>query len=123
MLGGVKNRCVSSVVHRLGFHRALSSLNKIDLLNNICNENKTYTAADAGEPRDLLSLPEVEKILTDVRADNVKVIPIQNHSFTDHIVLATGRSAWHVRNIAQALFHKVLFLLLFYFRVVYKIDG
>ncbi|KAJ8547691.1 hypothetical protein K7X08_011277 [Anisodus acutangulus] len=59
----------------------------------------------AGE---LLKLEEVETILRDVKADNVKVIPIPKHcDFADFMVVATGRSAWHVRNIAQALIYKV----------------
>ncbi|KAK4357594.1 hypothetical protein RND71_023204 [Anisodus tanguticus] len=58
----------------------------------------------AGE---LLKLEEVETILRDVKADNVKVIPIPKHcDFADFMVVATGRSAWHVRNIAQALIYK-----------------
>ncbi|OIT21451.1 PREDICTED: protein Iojap-related, mitochondrial [Nicotiana attenuata] len=57
---------------------------------------------------ELLKLEEVETILKDVKADNVKVIPIPKHvDFADFMVVATGRSAWHVRNIAQALIYKV----------------
>ncbi|XP_009802597.1 protein Iojap-related, mitochondrial [Nicotiana tabacum] len=57
---------------------------------------------------ELLKLEEVEAILKDVKADNVKVIPIPKHvDFADFMVVATGRSAWHVRNIAQALIYKV----------------
>ena len=55
----------------------------------------------------LLELQEVEKILSDVRADNVKVIPGKKHcDWADFMVIATGRSTWHVRNIAQALIYK-----------------
>ncbi|EXB94969.1 hypothetical protein L484_006734 [Morus notabilis] len=55
----------------------------------------------------LLELQEVEKILNDVRADNVKVIPGKKHcDWADFTVIATGRSTWHVRNIAQALIYK-----------------
>nr|XP_043624410.1 protein Iojap-related, mitochondrial [Erigeron canadensis] len=60
---------------------------------------------------ELLKLEEVEKILSDVRADDVRVIPVfrnNNQSeFTNHVVVATGKSQWHVRNIAQALIYKV----------------
>ncbi|WOG88690.1 hypothetical protein DCAR_0207925 [Daucus carota subsp. sativus] len=105
MLGAAKNRCVSTVIQKLGFHRGVSSLNKIDLFNGIVTDDNANNTPAAAR-RDILSLPEVEKILSDVKADDVKVIPVQNDSFTDHIVLATGRSAWHVRNIAQALFYK-----------------
>lgn len=56
---------------------------------------------------EILSLQEVEKILNDVRADNVTVIPTKNQChFADFMVIATGRSPWHVRNIAQALVYK-----------------
>ncbi|KAH6792065.1 NADH dehydrogenase ubiquinone complex I [Perilla frutescens var. hirtella] len=58
--------------------------------------------------KELLSLPEVEKILEDVRADDVKVITAPKGSeFADYMVIATGRSPWHVRNISQALIYKV----------------
>ncbi|KAJ3671692.1 hypothetical protein LUZ60_007771 [Juncus effusus] len=57
---------------------------------------------------ELLGLAEVEKILNDVKADDVKVIPVKDQcGWTDFMVIATGRSTWHVRNIAQALIHKV----------------
>ncbi|KAH6807287.1 Lojap-related protein [Perilla frutescens var. frutescens] len=57
--------------------------------------------------KELLSLPEVEKILEDVRADDVKVITAPKGSeFADYMVIATGRSPWHVRNISQALIYK-----------------
>lgn len=55
----------------------------------------------------LLELQEVEQILSDVRADNVKVIPAKKQcAWADFMVIATGRSTWHVRNIAQALIYK-----------------
>lgn len=61
--------------------------------------------------RELLDLQEVEKVLTDVKADNVKVIPMKDQcDWTDFMVIATGRSSWHVRNIAQALVYKVCFV-------------
>lgn len=57
--------------------------------------------------KELLSLSEVEKILHDVRADDVKVISSpKGCEFADYIVIATGRSPWHVRNISQALIYK-----------------
>ncbi|KAK4486081.1 hypothetical protein RD792_008749 [Penstemon davidsonii] len=56
---------------------------------------------------ELLSLAEVQKILNDVGADDVKVIPAPSRcEFTDYMVIATGRSPWHVRNISQALIYK-----------------
>ncbi|XP_015572122.1 protein Iojap-related, mitochondrial [Ricinus communis] len=55
----------------------------------------------------LLDLNEVEKVLTDVKADDVKVIPVQKQcDWVDYMVIATGRSTWHVKNIAQALIYK-----------------
>lgn len=56
----------------------------------------------------ILDLQEIEKVLSDVRADDVKVMPVPKHcDWTDYMVLATGRSTWHVKNIAQALIYKV----------------
>lgn len=67
----------------------------------------TSTSA-ANEKLGILDLAEVEKVLSDVKADDVRVIPVRGQcDFTDYMVIATGRSAWHVRNIAQALIHKV----------------
>ncbi|XP_010248887.1 PREDICTED: protein Iojap-related, mitochondrial [Nelumbo nucifera] len=54
-----------------------------------------------------LDLQEVEKVLSDIKADDVKVIPVRQHcDWTDFMVIATGRSTWHVRNIAEALVYK-----------------
>ncbi|KAJ0972369.1 hypothetical protein J5N97_020328 [Dioscorea zingiberensis] len=56
----------------------------------------------------LLDLEEVENVLSDVKADDIRVIPVRDQcEWTDYMVVATGRSAWHVRNIAQALIYKV----------------
>lgn len=57
--------------------------------------------------KEMLNLEEVEKILSDVKAGNVQVIPVPKHyDFADYMIVATGRSSWHVRNIAQALIYK-----------------
>ncbi|KAL6294314.1 hypothetical protein ACE6H2_002456 [Prunus campanulata] len=57
----------------------------------------------------LLDLQEVEKVLSDVKADDVKVIPANDLcEWADFMVLATGKSAWHVKNIAQALIYKAV---------------
>lgn len=57
--------------------------------------------------KELLSLAEVEKVLEDVKADDVRVITAPKDSeFADYMVIATGRSPWHVRNISQALIYK-----------------
>ncbi|XP_056166074.1 protein Iojap-related, mitochondrial [Syzygium oleosum] len=64
-------------------------------------------AAPGVDQWSILELQEVEKVLSDVRADDVKVIPgRQDRDWADYIVLATGRSSWHVKNIAQALLYK-----------------
>lgn len=69
--------------------------------------NATNTNGKSGNVVELLNLEEVEKILKDVRADDVRVIPVRKQSeFTNFVVVATGRSQWHVRNIAQALIYK-----------------
>ncbi|KDO82010.1 hypothetical protein CISIN_1g0316361mg, partial [Citrus sinensis] len=40
-------------------------------------------------------------------ADDVKVIPVgEKCDWTDYMVIATGRSTWHVKNIAQAIIYK-----------------
>ncbi|XP_042492404.1 protein Iojap-related, mitochondrial [Macadamia integrifolia] len=73
----------------LGFHRSLSS------------------SSLSGTNLGFLDLQEVEKVLNDVKADDVKVIPVRNQcEWTDFMVIATGRSTWHVRNIAEALVYK-----------------
>lgn len=73
------------------------------------NFNHAFTSSTASHnTKELLELQEVEKILSDVRADNVKVIPFRKHcDWADFMVIATGRSTWHVKNIAQALIYKV----------------
>jgi ribosomal silencing factor RsfS len=53
----------------------------------------------------------VEKVLRDVRAGDVRVFPVgegglHGGACADYMVVATGRSDWHVRNIAQALLYK-----------------
>ena len=65
------------------------------------------SSAVNGFSKGLLDLQEIEKVLSDVRADDVKVIPVPKHcDWADFMVLATGRSTWHVKNIAQALIYK-----------------
>ncbi|CAA7058343.1 unnamed protein product [Microthlaspi erraticum] len=65
------------------------------------------SAPRAYDISDVLTVPEVEKILADVKADNVKVIPTHNQScWSDFTIIATGRSDWHLKNIAQALIYK-----------------
>ncbi|KAL6186376.1 hypothetical protein ACLB2K_042496 [Fragaria x ananassa] len=93
MLAALRSRSSSSLLlqqWRLGFQSL----------------HQTFTSA-ANEG--LLDLHEVERVLSDVKADDVKVIPANNHSeWADFMVLATGRSTWHVKNIAQALIYKAV---------------
>ncbi|XP_047332479.1 protein Iojap-related, mitochondrial [Impatiens glandulifera] len=75
--------------------------------------NRTFCSSDVDRSLDLpssglLNLAEVEKILEDVKADDVKVVQVRDQcDWADYMVFASGRSAWHVRNIAQALIYKV----------------
>ncbi|KAL9261235.1 Iojap-related, mitochondrial-like protein, partial [Drosera capensis] len=56
---------------------------------------------------EILKLEEVEKVLADVKADNVRVVPVGDFcDWADFMVFATGRSDWHVKNIAQAIMYK-----------------
>ncbi|XP_040944807.1 3-oxoacyl-[acyl-carrier-protein] reductase 4 [Gossypium hirsutum] len=71
--------------------------------------NQTFSSSTVERiSNELLSLQEVEKVLSDVRADDVAVVPVGNQcDWADFMVIATGRSPWHVKNIAQALIYKV----------------
>lgn len=75
-------------------------------LNPTAFYSSSFTTATTN--RAFLSLQEIEKVLNDVRADDVKVLSVPNmHAdWADFVVLATGRSTWHVKNIAHALIHK-----------------
>lgn len=82
------------------------------------------TSAESTGDMSLLDLQEVEKVLSDVKAGDVRVIPAGKHfDWADYMVLATGRSAWHVRNIAQALVYKVArpFFIFFHFHFLRKL--
>jgi len=78
------------------------------LLHQPWKKNVAFSSFAAVDGRkDLLDLPEIEKVLTEIKADDVKVIPVPKHcDWADFMVLATGRSTWHVKNIAQALIYK-----------------
>nr|CAD1819998.1 unnamed protein product [Ananas comosus var. bracteatus] len=93
MFSTVRSRALSSLPWKLplGFLRSSFSF-------------ASSSASNLG----LLELGEVEKVLGDVKAEDVRVIPVRDQcDWTDYMVIATGRSTWHVRNIAQALIHKV----------------
>lgn len=71
------------------------------------NQSFYFLSTFARTNEGLLNLQDVEKVLTDVRADDVKVMPVGKQcDWTDFMVVATGRSTWHVKNIAQALIYK-----------------
>ncbi|KAG6765736.1 hypothetical protein POTOM_029792 [Populus tomentosa] len=56
------------------------------------------SAVESNSDRSILDLNEIEKVLTDVRADDVKVIPAKKHAeWADYMVIATGRSTWHAK--------------------------
>lgn len=75
--------------------------------SRVCSTSASAATAHGADQWSVLDLQEVEKVLSDVRADDVRVIPgRKDRDWADHIVLATGRSSWHVKNIAQALLYK-----------------
>lgn len=100
MLTALRSRCSS---WKLGLPPAT---------NRIFASSPSFSsAAGVYDSSEVLTLPEVEKILTDVKADNVTVIPNHNHGlWADFTVIATGRSDWHLKNIAQALVYRVITL-------------
>ncbi|KAL3368602.1 hypothetical protein AABB24_009455, partial [Solanum stoloniferum] len=100
----LKSRSFSSSPATQQWKLGLSMLNR----SLSFSSSATNDGADEGiRSGELLKLEEVETILRDVKADNVKVFPIPKHcDFADFMVVATGRSAWHVRNISQALIYK-----------------
>ncbi|XP_040363643.1 protein Iojap-related, mitochondrial-like [Rosa chinensis] len=70
-------------------------------------KNKVAAFSSSAAKEGLLDLQEVETVLSEVKADDVKVIPANKHcKWADFMVLATGRSTWHGKNIAQALIYK-----------------
>ncbi|KAI8526914.1 hypothetical protein RHMOL_Rhmol12G0035600 [Rhododendron molle] len=68
------------------------------LNRTLCSSLVDNTDDVAVTDRGLLKLDEVQKILTDVKAGNISVVPVGNQcEWTDFMVFATGRSAWHVK--------------------------
>lgn len=99
MLTALRSRC-SSLLLDQSWKLGLTTPNRIFA--------SSPSFSSISDVSDVLTLPEVEKILADVKADNVTVIPTHNHCFwADFTVIATGRSDWHLRNIAQALVYRV----------------
>lgn len=118
MLSSVlKSRALSAAVSQWKLPPALSltllnrefcSSTNIEEPDNKANISTSTASNDKQSNKWLLNLEEVKKILDDVHADDVKVIPVPKHyDFADYMVVATGRSEWHVRNIAQALIYRV----------------
>nr|CAN71690.1 hypothetical protein VITISV_039292 [Vitis vinifera] len=50
---------------------------------------------ESNKATELLNLQEIEQILSDVKADDIRVIPVRQHC--DFMVIATGRSTWHAK--------------------------
>ncbi|XP_040362169.1 protein Iojap-related, mitochondrial-like [Rosa chinensis] len=70
--------------------------------------HQAFSSSSAAAAKEgLLDLQEVKTVLSEVKTDDVKVIPTNKHcKWADFMVLAIGRSTWHVKNIAQALIYK-----------------
>ncbi|XP_038884261.1 protein Iojap-related, mitochondrial [Benincasa hispida] len=84
--------------------RSLQLWNRGVSVHNHALSSSTASSTNKG----LLDLQEVETILNNVKADDVKVILVRKEcDWADYMVFATGRSTWHVKNIAQALIYKV----------------
>lgn len=110
MLAALRNRS-------LNLSKSLSSWKQQELSLRLSSLS-TVSGTDDG----LLNLQDVEKILTDVRADDVKVIPVgEKCDWTDYMVIATGRSTWHVKNIAQAIIYKAVSFIPSFFLLENKI--
>ncbi|KAK9707520.1 hypothetical protein RND81_07G202900 [Saponaria officinalis] len=93
--------------------RSKSAVAVANLRPHLCNLNlklrKTMASLtpDIDGKTEILKLEEIEQVLRDVHADDVRVIPVGHFcDWTDYMVFATGRSTWHVRNIAEALVYK-----------------
>ncbi|CAL0333111.1 unnamed protein product [Lupinus luteus] len=83
------------------------SLSSTNSQSSIFQQWKRPFTIDGVSNGSILELQEIEKVLTDVKADDVKVIPVPKHcDWADFMVVATGRSTWHVKNIAQALIYQ-----------------
>ncbi|XP_010415339.1 PREDICTED: protein Iojap-related, mitochondrial-like [Camelina sativa] len=102
MLTALRSRC-SSLIQDQSWKLGLSCAP-----NRILASSPFFSStAGAKDVSEILTLPEVEKILADVKADNVTVVPTHNHCFwADYMVVPTGRSDCHLKNIAQALVYK-----------------
>ncbi|KAG2321968.1 hypothetical protein Bca52824_015181 [Brassica carinata] len=107
MLAAIRSRCSSSLPSLLKSPPSPSLLDQSWKKLGLSASNPPSFSSSARDISEVLSVPEVEKILSDVKADNVIVIPTENQScWADVTIIATGRSDWHLKNIAQALVYR-----------------
>ncbi|KAL0801180.1 hypothetical protein Bca101_056356 [Brassica carinata] len=107
MLAAFRSRCSSSLPSLLKSPPSPSLLDQSWKKLGLSASNPPSFSSSARDISEVLSVPEVEKILSDVKADNVIVIPTENQScWADVTIIATGRSDWHLKNIAQALVYR-----------------
>ena len=112
MLAALRSRCSSLPSLLLKSPPSPSLLNQSWKLLGLSAPSFSSSAGGARDISEVLTVAEVEKILSDVKADNVIVIPTENQScWADVTIIATGRSDWHLKNIAQALVYRVCILL------------
>ncbi|CAN6937646.1 unnamed protein product [Brassica oleracea] len=106
MLAALRSRC-SSLPSLLKSPPSPSLLDQSWKLLGLSAPSFSSSAGGARDISEVLTVAEVEKILSDVKADNVIVIPTENQScWADVTIIATGRSDWHLKNIAQALVYR-----------------
>ncbi|CAD6267925.1 unnamed protein product [Miscanthus lutarioriparius] len=74
------------------------------LLPRLLSSSSSSSGTSPARPQAaaLLELPEVEKVLRDVRAGDVRVFPVgegglHGGACADYMVVATGRSDWHIK--------------------------
>ncbi|CAN7087145.1 unnamed protein product [Brassica oleracea var. botrytis] len=107
MLAALRSRCSSLPSLLLKSPPSPSLLNQSWKLLGLSAPSFSSSAGGARDISEVLTVAEVEKILSDVKADNVIVIPTENQScWADVTIIATGRSDWHLKNIAQALVYR-----------------
>ncbi|GLU06169.1 hypothetical protein SLE2022_232230 [Rubroshorea leprosula] len=73
---------------------------------SVSNQRFSSSSQDSSR-KEFLNLQEIEKVLNDVKADDVTVIPVDKPcDWADCMVIVIGRSTWHVKKIAQALIYQ-----------------
>ena len=107
MLAALRSRSLTASKPPASLLRRSWQLGFSDSSHVLFSTSTTESRSSSNSNKGLLDLSEVEKVLTDVKADDVKVIPVEKQcDWADYMVIATGRSTWHVKNIAQALIYK-----------------